>query len=1024
MKRNILFIIISFLFAALILGIILNSNNETNNLAKKGVLNLKDYDFAKNGPVKLDGEWEFVPEKLVDTSYFSKGKPQTYVHVPSLWKHYMVDYHSVPKYTSATYRLIVKPPSNTKLLGIRTSNIRMSNTIYINGDKVGGSGLPGEKENYKPHNTPYVSFFYNDKDEMEIIVHVSNYHYASGGGIVGSLYLGDEKNILKSRQNAVMYDWVTAAGFFMAGVYFLGFFLHFRRDRSLLYFSLSCFSVVLYSLTHGEKLLNLLFPDISYEIFVKLQCSSNLIGIFLLTFFHTVLNQYSHKRIIQVLNTVGILLTLFTLFPVQIFSQFQLLFTLYFLINLIYVLFIQIKATMNKTTGAAYLFLGSVILVLYFIVGTLSVMGNFEVDILPPVLPFVYLLMLSLFMAQRFTDTYRKNEELTEQLLKVDKFKDEFLAKTSHEFRTPLHGIIAILQSMLSNPNQDRLTVQQEEKVNFVMMTAKRLSSLINDILDLAKLKRNELRLDVKNTDLYSTVYLVVEAFTYMLQKDIKIINSIPRDIPFVRADENRLRQILYNLIDNAIKYTDQGTIQIIAEEHNQEIIISIKDTGIGIDTENLEKIFHAYQRLGRCGMENDGVGLGLNIVMELVELQGGQIWVSSSIGQGSTFSFSLPVAEGKTQSINLPVNELYMENDGIPHFTFPFIHGNPNGKKIIIADDNHSNLSVLIEALKSEDFYIIAVDNGYDVLVQLEQFYEIDLILLDIMMPKMSGFEVCKKIRGKYSLTDLPILMLTAAIREEDMEASFQAGANDFLHKPIDLTELKTRMKNLILMKETASAATSIEAAYLQTQIKPHFIYNVLNSIMSLSYLDIEKTRELIANFAAFLRGSFVFTNTNKLISIHNELSLVKSYVEIERARFPEKFDFEIDMDIEIDCMIPPLLIQPLVENAIRHGISSRRNGGQVTLWIRKNEGYLTIKVMDNGVGISQEKINQILNLIQYENSGVGIINIVKRIKKYSGATFLIESEEQKGTTIMVIIPCMEANEKEDGYVKGTHNR
>ncbi|MEC1716358.1 hybrid sensor histidine kinase/response regulator [Schinkia azotoformans] len=1014
----ILFIIIGLIFASYI-----TPSKSTENLAKHGILNLQEYDFAQNGPVRLDGEWEFVPGKLVDSNYFSERGASAYVQVPSLWTKYRIDNQSVPKFTNATYRLLVKLPADENLLGIKTSNIRMSNALYVNGEKIGGSGMPGESQSYRPSNTPYLSFFENTKGNIEIIVHVTNYHYAYGGGIISSLYLGDEQNILELRQNALMYDWVTIAAFFMVGIYFLGFYLHFRRDKSLLYFSLFCFSVVLYSLTHGEKVLHSLFPMIPYGIFVILQCSSNLISLFLLAYFHTILRSHSNKKFAQVLAIIGMICSLSAFLPVQINSQFQSLYSLYFLAVILYVLYVQIKAIFAKTTGALYLFIGSVTLIMYFIVGTLNVMGNTALDILPPILPFAYLLMLSLFMAHRFADTYRKNEELSEQLLQVDKFKDEFLAKTSHEFKTPLHGMIAILQSILS-PTNSSLTTQQQEKINFAIDKAKRLSSLVNDVLDLTKLKRKELNLEIKPIDLYSTIFVVMEVFSYMLQKDIKIINSISRDISFVRADENRLRQILYNLIDNAIKYTDQGTIELTAQESDGKIIISIRDTGRGIASADINKVFHAFERVGDSNTEYQSVGLGLSITKQLVELQGGQIWARSTIGEGSTFSFSLPAVERNSEAVSSTEEGHYRVLEGMQQFIVPYIIGDPKGKKIMIVDDNHSNLRVLIEALNSENYFIIAVDNGKDVFTQLEQHPDMDLILLDIMMPGLNGFEVCKKIREKYSLTELPVLMLTAAILAEDMVAGFQAGANDFLHKPIELSELKTRMKNLILMKDTALAATAIEMAYLQAQIKPHFIYNVLNSILSLSYLDIEKTRALITNFAIFLRGSFVFTNTNKLIPIHNEISLVKSYVEIEKARFPEKFDFVIDRDIDFDCLIPPLLIQPLVENAIRHGIGGRRNGGQISLYIRNNKDTVTIKVTDNGRGISQEKINQILTQKQHENSGVGLLNIVNRIKKYSGATFSIESEEHKGTTVMVIIPYMTATEKEDVNVKSTHNR
>nr|WP_279288974.1 ATP-binding protein [Anaerosolibacter carboniphilus] len=849
---------------------------------------------------------------------------------------------------------------------------------------------------------------------MEIIVHTANFDYASGGGIIGSIYLGDENGTLNLRQSAITYDWIIIAAFFMAGIYFLGFYLHFRKDISLLYFSLFCFSVIVYSATHGEKVLHYLYPGIPYELFQKLQSTSNLAGLFLVAYFHTTLKAFSNIKIVRCIIILGIGVTLSILFPVNINSNLESVHTIYFMITLLYVLYIQAKAIMKGTTGAGHLFLGSLILILYAIVATLNVMRDIKIYILPPVFPFLYLLMLSLYMANRFTDTYRKNEELSEQLLQVDKLKDEFLAKTSHEFRTPLYGIITILQTMLNNNVASTLTLHQEEKIKLVIHQAKRLSSLVHDILDLAKLKRNELKLDLKSIDLCAATFVVSEVLEYIIKKDIKIINLISKDTPLVYADENRLRQILYNLIDNAIKYTDQGEIKISAMPKDDKIIVSIEDTGVGIEEEKLDSIFNSYEQAGAVPQEIHGVGLGLSIVKQLVELQGGQIWVESEFGKGSTFSFSLPIINQEAGDIR-PIKDAHDKAvEYTPHYTFPYIKGNTKHKKIIIADDNHSNLRILMDALESEEYCIIAVDNGADVLEQLENHMNIHLVLLDIMMPGLSGYEVCQKIREKHNLTELPVLMLTAAILPEDMIAAFQSGANDFLHKPIDLTELKIRMKNLISVKESAQAATNMEIAFLQAQIKPHFIYNVLNSIMSLSYMDIEKTRTLLLNFANFLRGSFAFTNTHMLIPIRNEISLVNSYVEIEKARYPDKFQFEIEMNLNQDCMIPPLLIQPLVENAIQHGVSSRKNG-QICLMMKQMDKQIMIRITDNGVGMKQEIIHQMLTQEANHKGRVGLINTVKRIKQYSGGNIEIKSEEGVGTSITIILPWYEEKEKDE---------
>lgn len=223
-----------------------------------------------------------------------------------------------------------------------------------------------------------------------------------------------------------------------------------------------------------------------------------------------------------------------------------------------------------------------------------------------------------------------------------------------------------------------------------------------------------------------------------------------------------------------------------------------------------------------------------------------------------------------------------------------------------MIADDDHINLKVLIDILAKENYAIIAVDDSRQVFEQLTLHPDIDLLILDIMMPNLSGYEVCQQIRKNYSSAELPILMLTAAIRPEDLLAAFQSGANDFLHKPLDTAELKTRVRNLILLKESAETAIKMETAFLQAQIKPHFIYNVLNSILSLSYLDLDKARIMITDFATFLRSSLAFENTNSLIPLEQELLLIQAYVNIHQTRYPDQLEWEIQMEEPLPILIP----------------------------------------------------------------------------------------------------------------------
>ncbi|SHL02782.1 ATP-binding protein [Desulforamulus aeronauticus] len=1033
MRKRTIYSFLSVVFSlAIALGLLffaLEWDDSNAPRAVKGVLDAKAYDFDAEGPLLLNGEWQFVAGKLADTAYFEQHQNIShYVPVPSEWTRYQTDGHPMPPYGSATYRLRVQLPEMNRVMGVKTNNIRMSNAVWINGEKVGQSGTPQEDASYQARNTPYVTFFPLEGNELEIIVQTANFHYGTGGGIISSLYLGDEQSILRILDLQRMYDWVMLVSFLTMGIYFFNFYFFLRKYKELLFFSLACFMFALYTATHGEKLLQIYYPQLPYILFLGLQrLSGTLMGIFLSLFFYFLFPRLSHQKILYAVLTIGGLMLILICSPAHfnMGSQVEVLklnilfpFTVF-----IHIFYIQVKAVQTGEAGASFLIVASSVTILYIAVGILNVYNQMNPSILPPLIPFIYMLLLSLYISNRFVSIYKQNEALSDRLIQADRFKDEFLAKTSHEFRTPLHGVMTLVQSMLTNPASGPLTPEQTNKLLLVTEISKRLAFLVEDIADLSKLKQGQLKIQPQDVDLHTISHLVIEVFAHVLPGHMTLRNLVPPHIPYVRADENRLRQILNNLIDNAAKHAGTGSeIELSAWEQAGFVVVSIKDAGPGIAPEELEKIFEPYQQGAIPSQRPGGVGLGLAIARQLVELQGGRIWVQSEQGKGAVFSFTIPVADTeKVRPIDLSLQEPANFRMAPVAFPMPRMVEKGHGKKIIIADDDHTSLRVLMEALEPEGYFLIAVDNGQAVLDLLEQRADVDLIILDIMMPGLSGYEVCRKIRASYSIAELPVLMLTAAILPEDMVAAFQSGANDFLHKPFDLTELKSRMSSLLNLKEAVATASRMEAAFLQAQIRPHFLYNVLNSILSLSYMDIEKTRKLITEFANFLRGSFSFSNISQFIPLEKELALIQSYIIIEKARFPGRFQFELAVENNLRCYLPPLLLQPLVENAVRHGLANRQEG-TVSLTVRRDGDGVIFQIRDNGAGMSEAQMERIRQQQPLHGDGVGLLNLFKRIKQHPGFSVVIHSAENVGTTIVITAPYRDTlSEKKTASCEGS---
>ena len=396
----------------------------------------------------------------------------------------------------------------------------------------------------------------------------------------------------------------------------------------------------------------------------------------------------------------------------------------------------------------------------------------------------------------------KQEREVISKLKQVDKLKDQFLANTSHELRTPLNGIIGLSES-LKDGVAGKTSRKAIENLDMIVNSGKRLSNLVNDILDFSKLKNKDLSLAIHSVDIFSVVDLVLKVSAALAKgKDLKLINVISKDVSLVEADENRLQQILYNLVGNAIKFTQEGTVEIQAKEKVGFLEVSVKDTGIGIPRDKFDFIFKSFEQVnGSTDRVYGGTGLGLAVTKQLVELHGGKINVESKVGEGSTFTFTLPLSNvSRTQ---LPTHNLDDNVQNVAEDKMDVINEEvalsdfkTSNLKILIIDDEPINRRVLENHLTVAGYNVVEVGSGRDALELLAKGNIFDLILLDIMMPNMSGYDVCETIRKTYSSSELPIVLLTAKNRVSDLVVGFNVGANDYLTKPFSKDELLSRIK------------------------------------------------------------------------------------------------------------------------------------------------------------------------------------------------------------------------------------
>ncbi|MEL7533901.1 MAG: ATP-binding protein, partial [Bacteroidota bacterium] len=411
-------------------------------------------------------------------------------------------------------------------------------------------------------------------------------------------------------------------------------------------------------------------------------------------------------------------------------------------------------------------------------------------------------LVLLLRLRQQSRQLEQKERELalereaTEKLRKLDLLKDEFLATTSHELKTPLQGIIGLAESLRDRiEKQDRQT--NRRNLDLIVSSGQRLSSLVNDILDFSRLKTYTIDLQLKAVNLHALSQLIMQINQTLIGgKDLRLHNEVPQDLPLLLADENRLQQILQNLIGNAIKFTEKGHIRIsVPRRDDKEVTISVSDTGIGIPEEMQDVIFHEFQQ-GDSSISRQfgGTGLGLSITRRLVELHKGRIWVESEEGGGTNFLLSIPLAPaGMEQGKNFTGSQISrpVVVDMPSRQSTMSSASNSNQARILVVDDEPINQQVLQNHMLDQPYQLSIASSGQEALDLIEENGAYDLVLLDVMMPMMSGYEVCERIRERYLPSECPIIMITAKNQVQDLLEGFETGANDYLPKPFSKDEL-----------------------------------------------------------------------------------------------------------------------------------------------------------------------------------------------------------------------------------------
>lgn len=444
------------------------------------------------------------------------------------------------------------------------------------------------------------------------------------------------------------------------------------------------------------------------------------------------------------------------------------------------------------------------------------------------------------FSEQKALELKRAKDELEEYSLKLEtssQYKSDFLANMSHELRTPLNSIM-ILSQMLAENNGDLQMSEIVEYSRVVNAAGKDLLALIDDILDLSKVEAGKIEIMTDDFNVTELPQLMKLMFAPVAEKKgLDFDVTLEPDVPNVIATDGiRLQQILKNLLSNAFKFTDKGSVtmkvaladpvrvkELLHRDPEEKVLaISITDTGIGIPIDKQQVIFEAFRQVdGTTNRQFGGTGLGLSICREFTRLLGGSIVVKSELHKGSTFTLYVPNAkEAETAEADngahqgeiaaavedrtvVSVQATVQSNTPAPvkqdELLTEVIHSDVQlfyGKKVLLVDDDARNVFALVTALETKGVTVDVADHGKDALEMLGEHAEYDLILMDIMMPVMDGYEAMQAIRGELQMHDLPIIALTAKAMKSEKEKCLEAGASDYITKPLNMDQLFSLMR------------------------------------------------------------------------------------------------------------------------------------------------------------------------------------------------------------------------------------
>jgi signal transduction histidine kinase/CheY-like chemotaxis protein len=831
--------VIAVLFFGILSGIVCSCSpgvvRHASPQAEKGLLDLSRWNFEKGDTVPLSGEWELYWHRFIPP----KGRPGSineepmYSFVPKGWASAVRSLGTAvpnPHFGYASYKLNVLLPPGLRRIGLRLPQQYSAYTLYVDGEEVASNGIISDgPDGYRGSWEPTTTFINDNDARLEILLHISNYTM-NVGGFFYPIRIGPEARIAAEYRLAFGYEVFVCGGLVILWIYYLCFSFFQKWDRPSLLLSLACLLYALRIMTHGEILLAHIVP-IGLELlnkirFLTLFLIPPTVMFFLLKFFSLAQKIFvTAGRILLAVCLAFSYLVLVT--RVQVYVE-TLRFFPFLLGSAAAVSLLCIAAAVRKGNTEVWGVLFGLLLVT-----VTSSMDFYASDnrlwgygYTSPIGFLVFALAVALVLGKRFAlaltqerifsreqtrlteslenRVFERTRELTEanarlslaveESNKANKAKTDFLAMMSHEIRTPLNAVVGMSELLGAEPLSDR----QSEYLDILKTSTDNLLVVIDDILDFSRLESGRLSIEEIAMDLPGLIKEITGTYLPSARKKgLYIHSSVGESVPArIKTDPHRLKQILGNLLSNALKFTSAGGITITVEELSEVpapdrqcgLRFSVQDTGIGIPQDERRRIFGSFEQAdSSISRKYGGTGLGLAISKRLAGLLGGTIWVESTVGRGSTFFFSILA---KKCGPECPAHDDPIRPEK------PL----PARLNVLLVEDNSANILVAKTHIASLGWTCRVAESGREAIELLTQ-EPFDFIFMDLEMPELDGMETARLIRGGEAgetRRNIPIVAMTAHALEHYRQKAFDSGMNGYLTKPITWASILKAVQGL----------------------------------------------------------------------------------------------------------------------------------------------------------------------------------------------------------------------------------